>query len=236
MTVLATAITFSACASEEEMHAMTLYDYMYTSITISLYGTEEDADLHFEAIRQMYEMYDALTNHYQGLSSDSTYLENIYTINQQKDTKLEIDAPLYTLLQEALDIQILTDGYFNIGIGKAVKVWKTLMSNTPNEIIIGDTIYVRLYANAPVYQSYEVISKTENQIQVQDGNNTLTFEMQQLIYDIEVSYEAFNQTQARIDEMKIEENQVIVESENNAYFITIKGSDIELDVDRKSVV
>jgi thiamine biosynthesis lipoprotein len=212
------------------MHAMTLYDYMYTSITISLYGTEEDADLHFEAIRQMYEMYDALTNHYQGLSSDSTYLENIYTINQQKDTKLEIDAPLYTLLQEALDIQILTDGYFNIGIGKAVKVWKTLMSNTPNEIIIGDTIYVRLYANAPVYQSYEVISKTENQIQVQDGNNTLTFEMQQLIYDIEVSYEAFNQTQARIDEMKIEENQVIVESENNAYFITIKGSDIELDV------
>jgi FAD:protein FMN transferase len=230
LTVLATAITFSACASDEDMHTMTLYDYMYTSITISLYGTEEDADLHFEAVKHIYEMYDALTNNYQGLESDSPYLENIYTINQQKDIKLEIDAPLYALLQEALDIQTLTEGYFNIGIGKPVKAWKALISNTPNQLSVGDDIYVRLYNNAPVYKSYEVMLITDNQIQVQDGANTLTFETNQLIFDREVSKESFNQTQATIDAMKIEENDILLESENNAYFITIKGTDIELDV------
>lgn len=230
LTVLATAITFSACTNDEEIHTITFYDYMYTSITISLHGTEEDADLHFEAVQNIYEMYDALTNNYQRLSSDSTYLENIYTINQQKDIKLEIDAPLYALLQEALEIQTLTEGYFNIAIGKPVKAWKALISNTPNELSVGNHIYVRLYNNTPVYQSYEVILKTENQIQVQDGANTLTFETHQLIYDIEVSKESFNQTKVSIDAMKIEENDIILESENNAYFITIKGTDIELDV------
>lgn len=230
LTVLATAITFSACTNDEEIHTITFYDYMYTSITISLHGTEEDADLHFEAVQNIYEMYDALTNNYQRLSSDSTYLENIYTINQQKDIKLEIDAPLYALLQEALEIQTLTEGYFNIAIGKPVKAWKALISNTPNEPSVGNHIYVRLYNNTPVYQSYEVILKTENQIQVQDGANTLTFETHQLIYDIEVSKESFNQTKVSIDAMKIEENDIILESENNAYFITIKGTDIELDV------
>jgi len=230
LTVLATAITFSACTTNEEMHSITYYDYMYTSITISLYGTEEEADRHFKAVEEIYETYDALTNNYQGLHEDSLYLENIYTINQQKDTKLEIDEALYLLLEEAMRLQTLTKGYFNIGIGKPVKAWKALISNTPSEMIIGNSIYIRTYENNPIYQSYEIVSMDETSVQVQDEETILTFQKNQLIYDLEVSTEAFNQTQATIDAMKIEDNQLILESENNTYFITIKGSDIELDV------
>ncbi len=110
--VFAIATTFSACDTSEEMHSITFYDYMYTSITVSLYATENEADTHFEKINDMYKMYDALTNNYEGLPSDSSYLENIYTINQQKDVTLDIDVALYELIQEALSIQELTEGYF----------------------------------------------------------------------------------------------------------------------------
>lgn len=230
LTVLITAITFSACTTNEEMHSITFYDYMYTSITISLYGTEQEADIHFQALNDIYETYDALTNNYQSLNQDSIYLENIYSINQQKDTKLEIDEALYLLLEEALRLQTLTEGYFNIGLGKPVKTWKNLISNTPNDLSVGNSIYVRTYENNPIYQSYEVVSTNQTTIQVQDEDNIITFQKSQLIYDLEVSTEAFNQTQATINAMKIEENQMILESENGAYFITIKGSDIELDV------
>lgn len=229
-TVLATAIIFSACKTNEDMHSVTFYDYMYTSITISLYGSEEDADIHFQALNDVYASYDALTNNYQDLEEDSDYLENIYTINQQKDTKLEIDEMLYLLLEDAIRLQTLTEGYFNIGIGKPVKAWKNLILNTPNEITAGNHIYIRTYENQPIYQSYEVISFDETDIQVQGEDTTRTFKKDQLIYDIEVTTEAFNQTQAVIDTMNIEENQIILESKDETYFITIKGSDIELDV------
>jgi phosphoribosylaminoimidazole carboxylase (NCAIR synthetase) len=75
--VLATAITFSACTTNEEMHSITFYDYMYTSITISLYGTEQEADIHFQALNDIYETYDSLTNIYQGLEEILGY-DNVF--------------------------------------------------------------------------------------------------------------------------------------------------------------
>ncbi len=46
--VFAIATTFSACQTSEEVHSVTFYDYMYTSITISLYATENEADMVIE--------------------------------------------------------------------------------------------------------------------------------------------------------------------------------------------
>jgi len=230
LSVFATAITFSACTESKDMHSVTFYDYMYTSITVSLYGTEEEADTHFEALDTLYHMYDALTNNYQGLADDSIYLENIYTINQQKDITLEIDKPLYDLLEEALYLQTLTEGYFNIGLGKPVNAWKALIVDTPTSLSIGDFIYVRTYQNEPIYQSYEILNFTETSIEVIDEETTITFNRNQLIFDFEVSDHMFNQTLSSIQNMKIEDNDIILNSTNNVYFITIKGSDIELDV------
>ena len=230
LSVFATAITFSACTESKDMHSFTFYDYMYTSITVSLYGTEEQADKHFQALDTLYHMYDALTNNYQGLADDSIYLENIYTINQQKDITLEIDKPLYDLLEEALYLQTLTEGYFSIGLGKPVNAWKALIVDTPTSLSIGDFIYVRTYQNEPIYQSYEILNFTETSIEVIDEETTITFNRNQLIFDFEVSDHMFNQTLSSIQNMKIEDNDIILNSTNNAYFIRIKGSDIELDV------
>jgi len=228
--VFAIATTFSACDTSEEMHSITFYDYMYTSITVSLYATENEADTHFEKINDMYKMYDALTNNYEGLPSDSSYLENIYTINQQKDVTLEIDVELYELIQEALSIQELTEGYFNIGLGKPVKAWKTLISNTPKDVTVGSHLYVRTYDSTPIYETYEVAEITETTYALSDGETTDVYDVNKLIYDIEVTENAFDQTMATIDAMSIENNDILLEEANNAYYITISGSDIELDV------
>ncbi len=228
--VFAIAITFSACDTSEEMHSITFYDYMYTSITVSLYATENEADTHFEKINDMYKMYDALTNNYEGLPSDTSYLENIYTINQQKDVTLEIDVELYELIQEALSIQELTEGYFNIGLGKPVKAWKTLISNTPKDVTVGSHLYVRTYDSTPIYETYEVAEITETTYALSDGETTDVYDVNKLIYDIEVTENAFDQTMATIDAMSIENNDILLEEANNAYYITISGSDIELDV------
>ena len=228
--VFAIATTFSACDTSEEMHSITFYDYMYTSITVSLYATENEADTHFEKINDMYKMYDALTNNYEGLPSDSSYLENIYTINQQKDVTLEIDVELYELIQEALSIQELTEGYFNIGLGKPVKAWKTLISNTPKDVTVGSHLYVRTYDSTPIYETYEVAEITETTYALSDGETTDVYDVNKLIYDIEVTENAFDQTMATIDAMSIENNDILLETSNNTYYITISGSDIELDV------
>lgn len=228
--VFAIAITFSACQTSEEMHSVTFYDYMYTSITVSIYATEEDADIHFEVIQDMYAMYDALTNNYEGLPSDTSYLENIYTINQQKDVTLEIDVALYELIQEALSIQALTEGYFNIGLGKPVKAWKTLISNTPNDVTVGSQLYVRTYDSTPIYETYEVKAITDTTYEMSDGETTDIYDINKLIYDIEVTQAAFEQTMTTIDAMSIENNGILLEETNNTYYITISGSDIELDV------
>jgi thiamine biosynthesis lipoprotein len=230
MIVFAIAITFSACQTNEELHSVTFYDYMYTSITVSIYATEDKADTHFEVIKDLYAMYDALTNNYEGLPSDSDYLENIYTINQQKDVKVEIDVALYELFQEALSIQALTEGYFNIGLGKPVKAWKTLISNTPNDVAVGTHLYVRTYNSAPVYATYEVKAITDTTYELSDGENTDVYDINKLIYDIEVTQAAFEQTMTTIDAMSIENNDILLEEANNTYYITISGSDTELDV------
>ncbi len=228
--VFAIATTFSACQTSEEVHSVTFYDYMYTSITISLYATENEADDHFEVIRNMYAMYDALTNNYEGLPSDSDYLENIYTINQQKDIKLEIDVALYDLIQEALSIQTLTEGYFNIGLGKPVKAWKALISNTPSDVTIGTHLYVRTYDNTPIYATYEVQDMTDTTYELSDGETTDVYDIHKLIYDIEVTQAEYEQRMATIDAMSIENNNILLEESNHTYYITISGSDIELDV------
>jgi thiamine biosynthesis lipoprotein len=228
--VFAIAIAFSTCDTSEEMHSVTFYDYMYTSITVSLYTTEDKADAYFEVIKDMYAMYDALTNNYEGLPEDTSYLENIYTINQQKDVTLEIDGALYELIQKALSIQTLTEGYFNIGLGKPAKAWKALISKTSSDVTIGTNLYVRTYNSAPVYSTYEVKAITETTYELFDGEMTDVYDINKLIYDIELTQTTFQQTMATIDSMSIENNDILLEEANNTYYITISGSDIELDV------
>jgi thiamine biosynthesis lipoprotein len=115
---------------------------MDTFITVNLMTyTEEEYETHKENIEDIFSMYHELTNNYQRLSSDQTYLENIYTINQKIGQKLEIDKELYDILVEAEEIKVLTDGYFDISTGKAIDVWKALIEADFEDNIIPEVNY-----------------------------------------------------------------------------------------------
>lgn len=110
------------------------YFYMDTEITIFVYttGKKQEKEI-YQSIDEIYGKYHELTNNYAPLSTNAPYLENLYSINQKINQKLQIDKELYDIFVKADEIKTLTDGYFDISVGKIVKVWKELILD-PNYI------------------------------------------------------------------------------------------------------
>jgi hypothetical protein len=75
--------TLFACTETKETYTLSYFDYMYTYIQINLVTTEEDFKKHQVYIEDTLKTYDALTSSYLPLSEDSTYLENVYSINKK---------------------------------------------------------------------------------------------------------------------------------------------------------
>ena len=126
--VLGASFMLASCKDELVTYNFNYYDYMDTFIDISIQIYEsEELETYKSDIADIFGIYHELTNNYETLSSESEYLENIYTLNQKVGQKVEIDEPLYNVLLQAEDIKELTDGYFDISVGKAVDVWKALI-------------------------------------------------------------------------------------------------------------
>ncbi|MFA6801005.1 MAG: FAD:protein FMN transferase, partial [Acholeplasmataceae bacterium] len=89
-------------------------------------------------IEDIFKTYHDLTSNYNVLPVSSTYLENIFSINQKIGQKLEIDEPLYMILKQAEEIKTLTNGYFDISIGKAIDLWKSIIENDYDDNIVSD--------------------------------------------------------------------------------------------------
>lgn len=143
ISVLLTLSLFS-CKEDKPLVAYNYnyYDYMNTFITVNFMTYDDQTAATYEShIVDMLSMYHDLTDNYRDLSIDSTYLENIYSINQKIGQQLEIDEPLYRILEEAKSVETLTDGYFDITIGKAIDVWKSLIEANYDNNIIPDVNY-----------------------------------------------------------------------------------------------
>lgn len=142
ITALSLSLSLIACKDSLESYTFSYYEYMDTFITINLMAYDDETyETYKDDIEDIFSMYHELTNNYKTLSSDQTYLENIYTINQKIGQTLEIDEPLYEILVEAEEIKTLTDGYFDISTGKAIDVWKSLIEADYENNTIPETNY-----------------------------------------------------------------------------------------------
>ena len=104
-----------------------IFNYMGTETDITVQVKNEDmGKTHREAINDIYEMYHDLSQYQYPLAEDSSFLNNLYMINQRPEEVLEIDIELYDMLLEAERIKVLTDGYFDISIGHIVDIWKSV--------------------------------------------------------------------------------------------------------------
>lgn len=95
-------------------------DIMTTDIQIGIY---EDYNFDVEEdLKKLFEMYHTLSDNF--TDEKGEYLENIYTINEKPNQKLEIDLELYEMLRKAKQYEELSNGYFNASIGKLIDLWK----------------------------------------------------------------------------------------------------------------
>lgn len=243
--ILSSLLLLTACRSQE-IYIFNFYDYMDTFITVSVSASSEnDADQYKEDIDAIFSMYHDLSTSYEALEEDSVYLENIYSINQNIGQKLEIDQALYDVISYANDIKILTNDYFDISIGKAVDVWKHLMTEVTDGFEVGDSIFVYHYYDGDKSEDNKVIvnqTGTVTAIQTDEDNNDIVLNItltinEQLItldkydaYEKEVSNQSYQNALDEIEALDFTENEIVLENENNKYFITIYGDDIKLDL------
>lgn len=198
-------------------------NYMFTLINVRILAADaEQATVIQEEVENIYSMYHELTTNYDPLASGSEYLENIYSINQQIGTKLEIDKELYDLLLFAEEIKQLTDGYFDISVGKIVDYWKQII--TPEiEPNVNDMVFL-----TDEEEYVRVISVNQQSGEVFVEGYTNPFYSYDFKQDITAS--AFNLTLSNATAVDMTDFSILLEEENDKFYITINGEDIKLDL------
>lgn len=198
-------------------------DYMYAYIAVNITAeTEEQAHSIRDQVENIYSMYHELTTNYDPLDENSGYLENIYSINQKKNQKLEIDKELYDLLVYAEEIKVLSNGYFDISIGKIVDAWKDII--TPEEDPeIGDMVFL---LEDEVYAEVTAINTQNGRISVENYTDTFAF----YEYKQDITTEAFNLTVDRVNQIETDDFDIILTEETDKYYVEIQGNDIKLDL------
>lgn len=237
--------TLSACRSEK-LYTLNFLDYMDTFIQVQVSATSEsEAQKYQEEIDAIFSMYHDLSTAYAPLYSDSEYIENIYSINLKPDQKLEIDQPLYELLLYAQEVKELTEGYFDISIGKAVDVWKDVMTKVEPSFEIGQSIYVYYYYDGEKTEDnkvdvnasgiIEAIKTDEDDddivlsISLNLGEESITIDKDDVYYK-EVSKTVYDQAMIDISALDFTDNEIILETDGSQYYVTIHGDDIKLDL------
>lgn len=236
----------TACQKEEKLYGFSFYEYMDTFISVSIAAKNEDeANQHEEAIEEIFKMYHDLSTSYEALDANSPYLENVFSINKKIGEKIEIDKPLYDLLSQSLKIQTMTDGYFDISIGRAVDVWKEMMDKVTPDFEIGDSIYLNHYykgekkpENKIIVNQTGVIKSIQSDdkdqstvlsVELDFGNETIDITKNDS-YQKEVSSVVFEKALNDVNKLKLNENKITLEENNEKYYITIEGVDIKLDL------
>ncbi len=224
-------ITLMSCTESKEVHTISFFDYMYTYIQVNMYINESDKDEHAEVIEDIYKTYDALTNSFKPLEDSSEFIENIYSINQQIGETLEIDQLLYDILKTSIEYQEITNGNFDITLGKASRIWKNFIDNAPKEFKINEFIYVYTYDNERIYERFQVISIEESRIiAINSNNQEKAFDLNLIVFDHEVSSDIYEDTIQKINELNFDLNSVTLFTLDNKYYIKVEGQDAQLDL------
>ena len=207
----------------KDVYSFVLIDYMFTSVRVNIATESRDKSLEIrEEIRKIFDMYHQLTTSYDELEEDSPYLQNIYSINEQKNVRLEIDKELYDILLLSEEIKELTNGYFDIAVGKIVDHWKNLI--IPEEpAFVGDMVYLVEFDE---YKEVLEVNQTSGRIRVADYTQTI----HPSDYKKDITKFAFDLTVDYVDSIDTSNFSVLLTTEDDKYFVQINGEDIKLDL------
>jgi thiamine biosynthesis lipoprotein ApbE len=243
--IIFSILMLSGCQSEK-MYTFNFYDYMDTYIRVQMMApSESDANKYHDDIDAIFSMYHDLSTSYEALDEESIYLENIYSLNQNIGQRLEVDQELYDLLVFAEEIKEMTDGYFDISIGKAVDVWKDVMDAQTEGFEVGDHVYVYHYYDGEKSEENKVIVNQTGIVEsvlrdeedesvilsvtLNVGESTITIDRNDA-YKKEISKTIYDQAILDIDALDFSENSIILEEEQSKYHVTFSGEDIKVDL------
>lgn len=243
--IIFSILMLSGCQSEK-MYTFNFYDYMDTYIRVQMMApSESDANKYHDDIDAIFSMYHDLSTSYEALDEESIYLENIYSLNQNIGQRLEVDQELYDLLVFAEEIKEMTDGYFDISIGKAVDVWKDVMDAQTEGFEVGDHVYVYHYYDGEKSEENKVIVNQTGIVEsvlrdeedesvilsvtLNVGESTITIDRNDA-YKKEISKTIYDQAILDIDALDFSENSIILEEEQSKYYVTFSGEDIKVDL------
>ena len=105
---------------------------MDTIINVTFYN-EKNTDSHYNEIKKIYQLYDELADDF----NSSAKYENIYSLNLKRN--IEAKEELIELLEEAINLKTLTNGYFNPLIGRISHIWKDAITENgtyPTSVLI----------------------------------------------------------------------------------------------------
>jgi len=207
----------------KDVYSFVLLDYMFTSVRVNIITESREKSLEMrEEIRKTFDMYHQLTTSYEELEVDSPYLQNIYSINEQKNERLEIDKELYDLLLLSEQIKELTNGYFDIAIGKIVDHWKNLI--IPEEpAFVGDMVYLIEFDE---YKEVLEVNQTSGRIKVAGYTQTI----HPSDYKKDITKYAFDLTVDYVDSIDTSNFNVLLSAEDGKYYVQMSGEDIKLDL------
>jgi thiamine biosynthesis lipoprotein ApbE len=243
--IIFSILMLSGCQSEK-MYTFNFYDYMDTYIRVQMMApSESDANKYHDDIDAIFSMYHDLSTSYEALDEESIYLENIYSLNQNIGQRLEVDQELYDLLVFAEEIKEMTDGYFDISIGKAVDVWKDVMDAQTEGFEVGDHVYVYHYYDGEKSEENKVIVNQTGIVEsvlrdeedesvilsvtLNVGESTITIDRNDA-YKKEISKAIYDQAILDIDALDFSENSISLEEEQSKYYVTFSGEDIKVDL------
>lgn len=224
------SISLVACQSKDEMQEINYYDYMYTFISVRFYGTESQKEVFEERLGSIYEMYHELSTSYEPLKPNSNYLTNVYEINQSPNSQHEVDRVLYDMLETALQYEAMTSGHFSISIGSVVDLWKSAISLETYSYGIGDRIYIHEAEGEAILDTATILEMDDSTIQVQFSSDIKTYSKSGFYAEKQISKEIFDATINKVEDIDVTSHQVILETINDRFFVTIKGDRVKLDL------
>lgn len=128
-------LSITAYAQSEAKMSYTEILAMDTSIQIRYDANDEETKPINKFLKDLFMKYHYLSNNFQDETENFHHYqikESIYTINNQPDQWIEINKELYDILELSKQLFDLTDGYFDIGIGKVIDLWKGVVFSKEN--------------------------------------------------------------------------------------------------------
>lgn len=144
---------------------------MDTDFSVEIDVNDPKANNYLEQLKRSEEIItniSILTDNFEGYDVLGEPVKNVYYINNNVNKKIEIDKVLYDILEFSLEVQVLTEGYFNISIGKIIDKWKDLIDPLANNNYTEEQFnkIVEEIKNIPIIDNGIVLTKENNKYYV----------------------------------------------------------------------